>query len=352
MAASCEVRIKGRLSEALHTSFAALTPRTEVVTVLGPVGDAFLHGLLERVQALGLELVDIRHLPLMNDGSRAARRRRPARSSAAKVALLLLVVAGLLVALSLITRYGAYRAEVAGLGPGQVAAWKTVMKLFDVNSESNVPTWFSSLLLFGDALFAGLIAAMVRRAGGRDARHWAGLAVVLLLLSLDEVAALHERLQGPAGALLGSGARGPLHFAWVVPGVLLVLVAGAAFGGFVARLPKGTRRLVVTAGAIYVTAAVGLEAASGIVLEAHGDRALYLLVTAAEEGLEMCGAVLLLYAAMRLLHLRPEPGGAYHLSASGLAAADRDAVASAPPMARGRGAPAAAPRHLSARGRG
>jgi hypothetical protein len=50
------------------------------------------------------------------------------------------------------------------------------------------------------------------------------------------------------------------------------------------------------------------------VLEDQGDRAVYLLVTAAEEGLEMAGSVLLLYAAMCLLHLRPEPGGGYHLS--------------------------------------
>jgi hypothetical protein len=46
----------------------------------------------------------------------------------------------------------------------------------------------------------------------------------------------------------------------------------------------------------------------GIVLEAQGDRAAYLLVTAAEEGLEMAGSVLLLYAGMCLLRLRPEPG--------------------------------------------
>ena len=57
---------------------------------------------------------------------------------------MLLVVAGLLIALSLATRYGAYRAEVAQPGSTQVAAWKAFMRLFDVNSEGNVPSWFSS----------------------------------------------------------------------------------------------------------------------------------------------------------------------------------------------------------------
>ena len=51
-----------------------------------------------------------------------------------------------------------------------------------------------------------------------------------------------------------------------------------------------------------------------MVLESQGDRGGCLLVTAAEEGLEMAGSVLLLYAGMRLLGLRPEPDGGYHLS--------------------------------------
>jgi hypothetical protein len=238
---------------------------------------------------------------------------RPIRSPAARIALGLLLVGGLLIALSLATRYGAYRAEVAQPGSTQVDAWKAVMRLFDVNSEGNVPTWFSSMLLMGCALAAALLAALGRRAGGRDARYWVALAAVLSLLSLDEAAGLHERLGGPAAEVLGDATRGPLHFAWVVPGLVLALVVGLAFLRFVVRLPPSTRRLVVTAAALYLTGAVALEAIGGIVLEDQGDRAAYLLVTAAEEGLEMAGSVLLLYAALRLLRLRPDAGG-YHLS--------------------------------------
>lgn len=70
---------------------------------------------------------------------------------------------------------------------------------------------------------------------------------------------------------------------------------------------------MAAAAALYLAGAVGVEAVRGVVPEAQGDRALYLLVTAAEEGLEMSGGVLLLYAAMRLLHLRPEPS-CYHMA--------------------------------------
>ena len=61
-----EIRIKGRLSDALRAAFEDLTATEEPVeTVLyGPVPDqSSLHGLLDRIQSLGLELVEIRRLP-------------------------------------------------------------------------------------------------------------------------------------------------------------------------------------------------------------------------------------------------------------------------------------------------
>lgn len=66
MAGSYEIRIKGRLSESLLAAFEGLDASVEPVeTVLhGPVADqAALYGLLDRIQALGLELVEVRRLP-------------------------------------------------------------------------------------------------------------------------------------------------------------------------------------------------------------------------------------------------------------------------------------------------
>jgi hypothetical protein len=61
-----EIRIKGRLSESVLAAFEGLTATVQPVeTVLhGPVQDqSSLHGLLDRIQSLGLELVEIRRLP-------------------------------------------------------------------------------------------------------------------------------------------------------------------------------------------------------------------------------------------------------------------------------------------------
>jgi hypothetical protein len=63
---SYEIRVKGRLTDSLLTAFEGMRASVEPVeTVLhGPVPDqAALYGLLDRIQALGLELVEVRRLP-------------------------------------------------------------------------------------------------------------------------------------------------------------------------------------------------------------------------------------------------------------------------------------------------
>jgi hypothetical protein len=61
-----EIRVRGRLSEAVAGAFEGMTADVEPAeTVLhGPVVDqARLHGLLEQVRSLGLELVEVRRRP-------------------------------------------------------------------------------------------------------------------------------------------------------------------------------------------------------------------------------------------------------------------------------------------------
>ncbi len=61
-----EIRGRGRMSRAVLESFEAMESEPgPVETILhGPVRDqAELHGLLDRIQALGLELVEVRRLP-------------------------------------------------------------------------------------------------------------------------------------------------------------------------------------------------------------------------------------------------------------------------------------------------
>ena len=61
-----EIRVRGRLSPALLARFEGLEAQVEPVETLlhGPVADqAALHGVIHLVNALGLELLEVKRLP-------------------------------------------------------------------------------------------------------------------------------------------------------------------------------------------------------------------------------------------------------------------------------------------------
>jgi hypothetical protein len=65
-----QIRVRGRVTAALLESFEGMESEVEPVeTVLhGPVEDqAALHGVIHLVNALGLELVEVRRLPRLDD---------------------------------------------------------------------------------------------------------------------------------------------------------------------------------------------------------------------------------------------------------------------------------------------
>ncbi|MCZ2821214.1 hypothetical protein O2V63_12795 [Modestobacter sp. VKM Ac-2977] len=179
-----------------------------------------------------------------------------------------------------------------------------VVQLLDVRAEGSLHTWFNgALLTVGAALHAG-VAVLAHRAG-RAAWPWLLTAGSLVLLSVDDLLALHEQLE-PLGRALGAG-EGGLHFAWVLPG--LVLAAGLAAVTVVAarRLPPSSRRWMLLGVAALLAAAVGLESAGGLVLDSVGDGALYVLVSHAEELIETCAAAALLCAGVAGVRLRSGP---------------------------------------------
>ena len=66
MLATYEIRVRGRVSDAVVGRFDDFDAQVaaEDTVLQGPVGDqAALHGILDRVRALGLELLEVRRLP-------------------------------------------------------------------------------------------------------------------------------------------------------------------------------------------------------------------------------------------------------------------------------------------------
>ena len=60
------IRVRGRLGQTLRSAFPALQARTSGgdTVLTGPLPDrAALHGVLAEIEALGLELLEVRRLP-------------------------------------------------------------------------------------------------------------------------------------------------------------------------------------------------------------------------------------------------------------------------------------------------
>ena len=205
-------------------------------------------------------------------------------------------------------------AIVAALGIGAEALHYTagvrspLVPLLSLSEEANVPTWYSSMLLFGCALVLASIAGMVRASGGRMVKQWAVLAGVFGYMSLDETAQLHERLNS---LHVLSNLRGVFYFGWIIPASVIVLLVGVAYLPFVFHLPKGTRARFIVAGAIYVGGALVMEMPLGAWATRHGEDNLgYALIDAVEETMEMVGASLFLVALLRHRASLTTPEGA------------------------------------------
>lgn len=180
-------------------------------------------------------------------------------------------------------------------------AVETAVELCSLSYEANLPTWYASSLLLGCALVLAAIASDVAGRGAPYRRHWWGLAVGFLYMSIDEAVELHEHL----GGHLDLG--GVLYFDWVVPATVVLVVIGALYLPFLRALPPARRRAFVLAGAIYVGGAVGAELPLGWWAERAGtDSAGYVLIDWVEESLELLGASLFALALVERWQARAE----------------------------------------------
>lgn len=172
-----------------------------------------------------------------------------------------------------------------------------MVNLFSLDREANVPSWYSSISLLLCGILLAVIAYAARAQGDRWWRHWTGLAAIFGILALDEAASIHELSIEPLRDALGAG--GLLHWTWVVPGSIFVLVVGAVYLRFIAALPRRTRLLLIVSAVTFVGGALGLEMLGAAWFDVHGRRNLgYAFFWTVEETLEMCGVLIFIYALL------------------------------------------------------
>jgi hypothetical protein len=176
--------------------------------------------------------------------------------------------------------------------------------MFNLSEEHNIPTFYATCLLLLCAALLGCVAAA--RRGQPYQRHWAALALVFVLVAIDEGVMLHERLVPPLQRLLG--ASGPLFFAWVIPYGLGLAILGCIYLRFLRQLPARWRRRVLLAAGLYVGGALGIEMVGAAYFGAAKQiDLLYALVSTLEETLEIAG--LLVFVHVLFGYVAEELGG-------------------------------------------
>ena len=186
----------------------------------------------------------------------------------------------------------------AQFGPpaGSSASWTRIVSLgkFSLTGENSIGSWWSGVLL----LLASVLAmdGFVRKQGRslRERTAWACLGLVLLILSLDEVGSLHERV----------GKYLPPYGWWALLPFVVLLAALATHGLSVLMNEKRGRTaavLIATAFGMFALVAVQEE------LE-HRTRwwgSLPGLRAALEEGTEIAAMLLLLATISRYASADP-----------------------------------------------
>jgi len=171
------------------------------------------------------------------------------------------------------------------------------VRLFRVNSEGLIPTWYSAATLLGCAALL-LMIGWARR-GHRFWKHWIALGLVFAFISMDEASSFHEEVGGHLQEYLGT--TGMLANAWMIPAALFVAVFGFGMLKFVMHLPMRSRVLFVLAGGLYVGGALGMEFVSTAYLVGNDfqmQTTAYACMATIEELLEMTGVVVFIYALL------------------------------------------------------
>lgn len=294
---------------ALRRSMGIHSPLVLLLTCLPGIGTfAYLaskpfraHHLLARV-ALDAVLLKLPKRVYERSGARPILT-RPARRAASDGSTgelyglrIRLVPARIVAALAVVT-VGLFAADVAMAVIDHVFApsflgWEPILRILDLNAESSIGTWFATTMLLLCATLLSVIALGKRRAGDRFARHWAGLALIVLGLAIDEQAKLHDLGSGFGAAMrerLGLG--GVLYYGWVIVAAATIGMLAVLYWRFVFALPRSTRTRFIVAGGLYLAGEMGMEMVGGSIMDGSGATLAYALSTSVEEFLAMMGVL-------------------------------------------------------------
>lgn len=184
----------------------------------------------------------------------------------------------------------------APVPPGGTGLGETAARLFRLDRELSVPTWWASM----SWLLAAARAALVAQRAGPHRRRWAVLATAFCLLSVEELAAPYEELSLPYREALAF--QGALSYVWILPYLVLGAACAAVVWPAVRALPARRQRPLVGAGLVFIAGAVGVELVAAVLARRGLAESLaYESATTVEELFELAGVALFITALLGCL---------------------------------------------------
>ena len=187
--------------------------------------------------------------------------------------------------------------------------FQRVSNLFNLDTESTVPTWFSSMQWFCAGAMFALFAFNALRSRMRGAVSIAALALACIVFSIDEIAEIHERLGSALDAFMDNGSRagtalwstGLWPFLIGIPAIAMLAIAVRGTRHiFLRRAPRALVLLIVGF-IVMFTGALGVELASNLIDASAPHGGWFLTQVVTEEFMEMLGVTFIAWSAATLL---------------------------------------------------
>ncbi len=170
----------------------------------------------------------------------------------------------------------------------------------DLDDEISVPTWFSQTLLFVIGMSALFVAYLQTKKATR--RLWVVIGCLGLLLSIDEVASLHELvLQIVHNIFYLNSSPTVGRNAWLLVAPIIVVAAGILLWRTYKLLPKRTVFFFAMGFVTLVFGATVIDALA--VLYPRNTFMNQGMLVGLEEGLELFGSVIMLLAIINYIEV-------------------------------------------------
>ena len=181
---------------------------------------------------------------------------------------------------------------------------------FNLGVERNIPTAYQASMIFISSILLVLLALSSK--SKKDKLYFGSLSFLFFYIGWDEIFVLHEKISRPLKVYWNTS--GFLHYAWVIPYAILVLIISLIFYSFVKSFPVRIRNLIFFSGFIYVLGEIGFEMISGNLISLYGPKWEFnqtqifyhsFLITI-EESFGLVGILFFNFALLKLLKIRSE----------------------------------------------